>query len=104
VETSKMAGYWNPKSDLNFNLKIGVEYYMEKRTQVFISYNMLQKEGLKYLSTLIKDPTFLSKVLVTVDPYALSFEHKDPTAEKLLSFIESNPTRVDKFLNVSKVR
>ena len=40
---------------------------------------------------------------MTVDPYALSFEHKDPKAEKILSSIVVNPTKVDKFLNVSKV-
>jgi hypothetical protein len=66
---------------------------------------MLQKDGIKYLAGVIKaDPTFLGKVLVTVDPYALSFEHKDPTAEKIMSTIILNPKKFDKFLNVSKVR
>jgi hypothetical protein len=52
---------------------------------------------------LVKDPTFLSKLLVTVDPYALSFEHKDPKAEKISSTIELDPKKLDQFLNVSIV-
>jgi hypothetical protein len=62
-----------------------------------------QKVGVRYLSGVVKDQSFLSKLVVTVDPYALSFEHKDPKAEKIFSTIFSNPKKVDKFLNVSKV-
>lgn len=40
---------------------------------------------------------------MTVDPYALSFEHKDPTAGKILSTIKQDSKNYDKFLNVSKV-
>jgi hypothetical protein len=102
LETTRMAGYWNTKSDLNFNLKLAVGNFPKKRT-IFLSLIFSQKEGVKYLSGLVKDPTFLSKLLVTVDPYALSFEHKDPAAEKILSLIVFSPKKFDKFLNVSKV-
>jgi len=97
-----MAGYWNTKSEFSFNLKLAVGYFLSKSNSYVISVSLLsQKGGVRYLSGMIKDPSFLSKLVVTVDPYALSFVHENPTAEKISSTIVPDPKKLDKFLNVS---